>query len=208
MTKLLEALGVTSEGEALSAISLFTGFLNEARSATGQEAFADVVATIKANAEIVADLESQTEATGKAALAAVAALKETAEAGKAAQDELEKVQLAARDAEAKTLIEAARADGRLPPARVDKANEIFAKYELDGLKLFLEALSPVVAMAQTDGRQERKVDKNPTDTFGINDEPADADEAKAKKIRLALGLTEKQAAEFAKLDSYGRPVKE
>lgn len=130
MNPILKALGVASEAEALALIATLATL------------------TAKSGAEMVAVIEAWKTSAERGA-AASAELQEL----KAVNAKREKEQEAS---EASALIAAAVADGRLPPAKKENAEAIFAKFGSGALKAHLEALTPHVVPRAEDDRQPKK----------------------------------------------------
>lgn len=140
LQQLLAAMGCATAADALAQVARMNTQLAALSAATGR---ADAREAIQASAEAVGfarSVETELGVAGPAALAKIAGLKQA----QARVAELE-VSVAAQakataDAGAATAIDAATADTRLTPADRPKAETIYAKYGLDGLKEYLDLL--------------------------------------------------------------------
>lgn len=164
MKTLLRALGLgdnASEAEALSAVQAIQGTSARILALTGKTNHAEAEATVIAwqvGAQKAAELERTIVANQKAQA----------------------------DAEASRLIDAATADGRLPPANRGAVESQYQAYGLDALKSTLALLPQVVRPATA---------PEPTEAQKANAQKSSADSLtdEDRQVARALGITEAEA---------------
>jgi phage I-like protein len=210
LEQLLALLGVQTFAEAATAITRMNAFLADARERTGRQGgTSETLDVVRAQLGFARAVEASLGAQGGEAIARVEALKAQGERLQAAEASLQALHKAQGDAEAGALIAQATTEGRLAPAKQDKAQEIYAEYGVKALRTFLDCLpqasSPTVPGAPAP-RQPRAQGTQPTGTSEGGEESADDLTPEELAVAKAMGKTPKAAVEAKKLwaSSQGR----
>lgn len=194
MKLILQALGVTDEGQGLVVLAKMNAFLTSIVALFGTREFSDSLAIISANHDMVKAVEKLTGKTGDEAIGTVTAWQAAEARATTAETALATVNKGIEGEKATALIDGAITDERLEPAKRDSAQALYDDHGIGALEAFVKAL-PAKGTA---------VNRNPglrpsADPSNANG-PLTPDELAVMK---ATGKTEAQMIEARRVKAVG-----